>query len=116
MEIDPSNRCDLQSIPSIATRLLDFPKSQLNVGGYGDGVLPDLQPPDSGLVRRQDDARIQNAPGIETVLDQTEEGNDLPAEDPLEQVGPKPPVAVLTGWRAAQLDHAVGHLLQQLGY
>src|SRR6185312_8437804 len=106
---------NLQSIPPIAGRPLDLAKGQLNVRGDEDSALPDLQPADSRLVRRQDDARIQNATGIETVLHQTEEGDDLPAEDPFQQVGPKPSVAVLTGRRASQLDHALGHLLQQPG-
>ena len=53
---------------------------------------------------------------VEEPLDPAEEVHDLFAIDPAEQAGAEPAVAMLARGRAAEPDHRVRHLFEQLGH
>ncbi len=108
-----SPHSQLQPASRIPTRQLDLPKRALEIGGYGHGAGSNLQPADGRLAGRKDNPWIEYSEGIEGLFDPAEELQDLRAIDIQESSGPQPAVAVLTRWRAAELDDGGRHLPEQ---
>src|SRR4249920_3574787 len=86
--------CELEPVLRVPAAHFDGAEGPLDIRGDRGGVAPDLEPPERGGGAPQLDPGVEDPGGVEALLGLAEELHDPRTVDPLQPLGPEPPVAM----------------------